>query len=213
MVPGGPTPHETATVLCEVEAGEHLSVGPYSVIGYDPSRLRGRFHGRDLQMATNARVIIGDNVTIGSHCVIEAGARIGNNCYIDHGSFVGADTTLSDDVMLRYRAQVHRRIIIGAGSIVGGFLCNDTILGAECDIFGSCVHNYIGVPRGTRELAPRLGRNVFVGFNAVVVGDVTLADNAVVRAGLLVTPDAVNPLNSDPIQSPSVLDRESLGGA
>jgi carbonic anhydrase/acetyltransferase-like protein (isoleucine patch superfamily) len=211
--PRHPGVSDQATILAEVHGAEDLSVGPYSVIGFDPGPSRSRFHGRTLNIAEIPTVTIGRNVTIGSHCVIEAGVTIGNDCYIDHGSFVGAGATLGQGVMLRYRAQVHRRVSIGSASIVGGFLCNDAVLGDACDFFGACVHNYVGVSRGTREQAPRLGNRVFVGFNAVIVGGVVLDDEAVVRAGVVVKLPNLPAGNLDPIQSPQTLDPHQLGGA
>ena len=158
-------------------------------------------------MASTAAVLIGRDVTIGAHCVIEAGVVIGDGCYIDHGCFVGAGTSLDAGVHLRYRAQVYRRVSIGGRSIVGGFVCNDTVLGDDCDFFGACVHDYISVPRGAVEPAPRLGDRVFVGFNAVIVGDVWLPDGTLVPAGDVVRrPHASSPDASILAQRPLVSD-------
>jgi UDP-3-O-[3-hydroxymyristoyl] glucosamine N-acyltransferase len=170
-----------------VHLGQEVSIGPFTVIGFDPTALRARFHRRPLSCASRPDVQIGDGVTIGAHCVIEAGVVIHDNCYIDHGSFVGADSVLEEGTFVRYRAQIHRRVRIGPRTIVGGFVCNDVTMGADCDFFGMCVHRYIGVGRGAIEAAPRLGDRVFVGFNAVVAGAVVLADDAIVKAGVVIS--------------------------
>jgi UDP-3-O-[3-hydroxymyristoyl] glucosamine N-acyltransferase len=175
-----------AEILPDVELGTDVAVGPFSVIGYNPASSRSRFHGREL-VFSDSGTRIGNRVTIGAHCVIERGAIIGDDCFIDHGSFVGAGTIIESGVFVRYRAQIYRRVRIGERSVVGGFICNDVIMGSGCDFFGICVHRYVGAERGAREPAPQLGRQVFVGFNAVIAGPVALPDETVVTAGAVVT--------------------------
>lgn len=190
------SPH--AEIIGEVKLGRDTEIGAFSVVGFDPSRSRSRFHAKSLNIPKELSVSIGNNVTIGSHCVIETGVTIADGCYIDHGCFIGADTKLEEGVFLRYRAEVYRRVALGARSIVGGFICNDVVLGEECDFFGTCVHNYIGAARGMIEPSPNIGNRVFVGFNAVIVGPVTIPDNAVIKAGTVVSEHG-----SDPIDTPA----------
>lgn len=185
---------DSAQLIGQIEISDEVAIGPFTVIGFDPSPSRERFHRSEILPPVNQTVVIGKGVTIGANCIIERGAVIGDNCYIDHGSFIGSDTVLGEATFVRYRAQIHRRVNIGPESIVGGFVCNDTQIGRNCDFFGSCVHHYIGIPRGTVEPAPRIGNNAFVGFNAVVAGPVVVPDRAIIRAGAIVSPRTLNEL-------------------
>ncbi len=76
-------------LLCDLEA--------------DP--LMTRFEdGRRVLTAANMGVEIGDNVTLGSHVVINRGVsrptRIGNRVYIWHHSIIGHDCIIGDDVCI-----------------------------------------------------------------------------------------------------------------
>lgn len=70
-------------------------------------------------------VTLGDNVAVGAHVTIEAGASIGDgtalcpNVYIGNDSSVGADTVLAQGVVIRRRCTVGSRVRIGPNSVIG----------------------------------------------------------------------------------------------
>lgn len=71
------------------------------------------------QLGENVQVgpgsVIGPNTQVGDNCVIHAGVCIGPDCEI------GADCTLFPKVVLYERSIVGRRVILHAGSVIGGF--------------------------------------------------------------------------------------------
>ncbi|MCS5449774.1 serine acetyltransferase [Enterobacter huaxiensis] len=65
-------------------------------------------------------------------------------------------------------------IVIGKGVIVG----------KSCTIYQNVT---IGVSNNKKEIYPRIGDNVIVYASAIIIGDVTIGDGAVIGAGCIVT--------------------------
>jgi len=112
---------------------------------------------------TNARIepgaIIRDQVTIGDHAVIMMGA------VINIGAEIGAGTMIDMGAVLGGRATVGTNAHIGANAVLAG------------------------VVEPASATPVRIGNNVTVGANAVVLEGVQVGDNAVVGAGAVVTKD------------------------
>jgi UDP-3-O-[3-hydroxymyristoyl] glucosamine N-acyltransferase len=68
---------------------------------------------------------IADDVRIGEHVAVRAGATIGNGCSIESGCHIGVDVTLGEDcwiganVTLQAKCTIGNRVIIHAGTVVG----------------------------------------------------------------------------------------------
>lgn len=78
----------------------------------------------------------------------------------------------------------------GADIWHGSVVINGNI-GADCCFHGT---NTIGIKSNDRNLAcPNLGNRVDVGVGAMIVGDVTIADNCVIGAGAVVTKSCFEP--------------------
>lgn len=111
----------------------------------------------------NARIepgaIIRDQVTIGDNAVVMMGA------VINIGAVIGAKTMIDMGAVLGGRAIVGENSHIGANAVLAG-----VIEPASAD-------------------PVRIGNNVTVGANAVVLEGVQVGDNAVVGAGAVVTKD------------------------
>lgn len=70
--------------------------------------------------------VIGENVSIGPNCVVQAGAKIGNGttlvaqCYVGHDAVIGDNCVIYPLVMIRERCILGNRVILQSGVIIGG---------------------------------------------------------------------------------------------
>ena len=117
----------------------------------------------DKKAVNDARIepgaIIRDQVTIGDNAVIMLGA------VINIGAEIGAGTMIDMGAILGGRAIVGKNSHIGAGAVLAGVI----------------------EPASAEPV--RVGDNVLVGANAVVIEGVQIGDGAVVAAGAIVTKD------------------------
>jgi bifunctional UDP-N-acetylglucosamine pyrophosphorylase / glucosamine-1-phosphate N-acetyltransferase len=160
--------------------------------------------GNDVFVDVNAVfegvVSLGDNVQIGSNCVIQnstigAGSVILPNSVIEQ-STVGADCRVGPFARLRPETVLHgqnhvgnfveiKKSTIGMGSKVNHLTyIGDTIMGAHCNIgAGTITCNYDGAYKHQTHI----GNNVFVGSDTQLVAPVRVGDNMTIGAGTTVT--------------------------
>ncbi|NLE75724.1 MAG: hypothetical protein GX605_03085, partial [Chloroflexi bacterium] len=69
-----------------VVLGEGVQIGPYSLIGLPTDEADGE----------SRQTVIGDGVSIGAHCVVEAGASLGAGVRLGHGTVIGGDAAIAD---------------------------------------------------------------------------------------------------------------------
>lgn len=68
---------------------------------------------------------LGEEISIGAHVVIEAGARIGSRVILLPGVYIGRDSDIGDDsclypnVVVREAVQLGQRVIVHAGAVIG----------------------------------------------------------------------------------------------
>ena len=175
----------------------------------DPARIdvRGTLRcGQDVVVDVNAvfegEVSLGDGVSIGPNCVIK-------NASIAAGSAILAGTNIEDaeigpQASIGPLARLRPGTRLGANTKIGNFVetknaimgegskanhlayLGDVEMGSGCNIgAGTIVCNYDGVNKHKT----KLGDNVFIGSNSVLIAPVKLADNAFVAAGSAVTRD------------------------
>ncbi len=114
MTPAKTEIHPTAIVASDMQLGENVTVGPYTIVEED--------------------VQIGDGTTIDSHARIGCGARIGKNCHIHHCAAVG---TAPQD--LKYAGE-KTELYVGDRTVIREFATvnrgtdhrKKTIVGADC---------------------------------------------------------------------------------
>lgn len=185
-------------------AGRLLAAG---VTVMDPARfdVRGELDvGEDTVIDVNCvfagRVVIGRDVQIGAHCVIEDaviddGAIIAPFTHIQ-GAHVGTEARVGPFARLREgtdlgaRARVGnfvetKKTRLGAGSKANHLAyLGDATLGEDCNVgAGTITCNYDGIDKHPTTM----GDGVFVGSNSTLVAPVTLADRAYVAAGSTIT--------------------------
>ncbi len=173
----------------------------------DPARfdLRGTLAcGRDVFIDVGCifegEVTLGDEVTIGAHCVIrnariEAGAAIHPFTHIE-GATVGAGALVGPYARLRTGAQLGPEVHIGNfvevknSTLARGAKANhlaylgDATVGERVNFgAGSITANYDGANKHRTVI----GNDVHVGSNCVLVAPVTLGDGATIGGGSTIT--------------------------
>lgn len=97
-------------------------------------------------------------------------ARIMNKSWNKVGIYVGSPKSLGNGITF-----YHGNIIINGGAS----------LGCGCKLHGNnCIGNK---GRNDGNKCPKIGKNVDIGFGAVIIGNLTIADNCVIGANAVVT--------------------------
>lgn len=170
-------------------------VHPSAVIG-EPFR---RYQFGRIADFECGKISLGENLYVGAHAIIGNGAKIGDNCVIDHQCIIEPNAVIENGCLLIYRAIVGGDAVIGEGCVIGGFVAERCVVGRGCRIFGKVVHNQhdTTVPWDefeTPEPSARFGDYCFVGFDALIIGGVSVGERAYVCANAVVTKD-VPPLH------------------
>jgi acetyltransferase-like isoleucine patch superfamily enzyme len=133
-----------SSVVCDyscVEVGNNVVIHPGCVLGYPGFGFVRDAHGEYMNFPHIGKVLIGDDVYIGSNCVIDRGAltdttirkgtKIGNIVLIAHGvqigerviivdqSIIAGSTRIGDDVWIGPKVCVRDNITIGNGALIG----------------------------------------------------------------------------------------------
>lgn len=66
---------------------------------------------------------------------------------------------------------------------------HETIIGANCTLRHSTTIGNKKLPDGSYSSSPQIGNNVEIGSNVVILGPITVGDNAVIGAGSVVVKD------------------------
>lgn len=173
----------------------------------DPTRvdIRGEVRlGQDVQIDINVvlagRVELGNNVTIGAHCILTnvvigddsvihpfshlEGCNLGQAVSIGPFARLRPGTKLADRVRIGNFVET-KQAVIGLGSKVNHLsYIGDTVMGQDCNIgAGAITCNYDGVNKHQTHIGDR----VFVGSDSQLIAPVTLEDDATIGAGSTIT--------------------------
>jgi bifunctional UDP-N-acetylglucosamine pyrophosphorylase/glucosamine-1-phosphate N-acetyltransferase len=169
--------------------------------------IRGSLHcGRDVSIDINVlfegRVLLGDDVTIGAHCVIrdatiEAGVQVRPFTHIE-GATIKAGAEIGPYARLRPGAEIGEQAKVGNfvevknASLGTGAKANhltylgDATVGAWSNVgAGTITCNYDGANKYRTEL----GEGVFIGSNSTLVAPLSVASGGFVAAGSTITDD------------------------
>jgi UDP-3-O-[3-hydroxymyristoyl] glucosamine N-acyltransferase len=125
--------------------------------------------------------VLGDGVSIGPHCVVEAGACLGARAVLMAGCVVGCDARVGEDTLLYPRVVVREECVIGARCIVHA----GAVIGADGFGFAFDAGRYQKVPQVGNVV---IGDDVEIGANTCIdrattdstrIGDGTKIDNLV----------------------------------
>lgn len=134
--------HAHVSICDYTVIGDNVVINPNTVIGGDAFYFKKRQNGHTSwdKLKTAGRVVIEDDVEIGSGCTIDRGAtgdtiigkgtKIDNLVHIGHGAVIGKNcliaaqcgiagkTILEDEVILWGQVGVNKELVIGKGAIV-----------------------------------------------------------------------------------------------
>ena len=162
----------------------------------------GRDVSIDINVLFEGQVILGDDVTIGAHCVIrnatiEAGVQVRPFSHIDgatikSGAEIGPYARLRPGTEVGEQAKVGNFVEIKNASLGTGAKANhltylgDATVGAWSNVgAGTITCNYDGANKYRTEL----GEGVFIGSNSTLVAPLSVASGGFVAAGSTITDD------------------------
>lgn len=156
--------------------------------------------------------VVGKGVRIAQNAVVMDGVRIGDgtvifpNVYVGHGSHLGADCLLYPNVVIRERTEIHDRVVIQPGAVIGsdGFgyheskgrivkqeqygivvLEDDVEIGANVTIDRARLHE-TRIGRGTKiDNLVQIAHNVHVGEQTMLVSQVGVAGSTRLGRGVI----------------------------
>ena len=111
------------------------------------------------------------------------------NARIEPGAIIRDQVTIEDNAVVMMGAVINIGAEIGSGSMIdmGAVLGGRAIVGKNSHIGAGAVLAGVIEPASAEPV--RIGDNVLVGANAVVIEGVQVGDNAVIAAGAIVTKD------------------------
>jgi len=124
---------------------------------------------------------VGENASIGAHCVVEDGAHIGANVVLMPGCYVGVQASIGDDSLLYPQVTVREECVIGSRCI----LHSGVVVGSDGFGFAFDAGRYHKVPQVGIVV---VGDDVEIGANTTIdrattdatrIGDGTKIDNLV----------------------------------
>lgn len=138
--------------------------------------------------------IIGPNNYIGYGSIIGTGCQLSGNVIVDDMCLLESRVIIGENTLITHRAQVCNDVEIGKNCVIGGFIAERTLVGNSSRIFGRIVHKQDNPCCGwdddeSTEQSPVIKNNVFIGFDALIIGGVTLDSNSYICAGAIVTKD------------------------
>lgn len=131
--------HPNVTIYDHSVIGNNVTIHASSVIGSDGLYFKRRPEGYD-KLISGGRVVIEDNVEIGSACTIDKGVTsdttigqgtkfdnqihvghdtvVGKNCLFAAQVVLGGCTVIEDDVILWGQVSVQKDVVVGKGAVV-----------------------------------------------------------------------------------------------
>ncbi|MFD2148210.1 serine acetyltransferase [Mucilaginibacter antarcticus] len=112
--------------------------------------------------------------------------------------------------------EIPRKTVIGRGlSLYHGqalVVNQGVIIGDNCTLRNSVTIGHKKLADGSFSPCPRIGNNVDIGANVVIIGDIVIGDNVIIGAGSVVTKSI--PANSTAVGNPArILDKKEESSA
>lgn len=139
----------------------------------------------DRMVDTTTRIKHGALLQSGT--TIYSGCEIAEDAICEDNALIRWDTKIGQKTKIMFGAFIGSYITIGHHCRIGGFCCNDTVIGNYTTSFGELTHSYTKYGGGRRDPAPRLGDRVTVGFGVQIIGGVTIGDGSYIVANSVVS--------------------------
>jgi len=142
-------------------------------------------HGRNFEMGefsvVEPDVIVGDNVTIGHHCLLKSGTRFGSNIdFADYCKTTGI-CYVGNNVNIRTGSCISKSVIVEDKAFIGASVMTSHTK--------NIYHQRPQMPR--IQLLTRIGYGAVVGSRTNLSAGVTIGDNVVIGYGSIVTKDVL----------------------
>jgi len=182
----------------EIKTGDRVYIGEQCALGcIKELRIRNRRGDDSVESVSSVEeeptpVVIEDDCIVMNHVTIFEGSHIGSETFIQDYCRIGYDVDIGESVRVQYGAYICDRISVGADSIISGFVCDGTQIGEEATVMGVLVHEYAEPHRGwweSDEQPPKIKDNAVIGYNATIVGGVTIGNHSYIAANATVTED------------------------
>ena len=121
--------------------------------------------------------VIGNNFTTGHFVLIREGNRIGNNVVVGTNSILEGNCRIGNNVVIHSNVQLGEGTIIEEGSWIGPGCVTLLTLHPRCKYKEKC------------NKASKIGKNVVVGANSIIMPGISVGDGAMIGAGSIVTKD------------------------
>jgi bifunctional N-acetylglucosamine-1-phosphate-uridyltransferase/glucosamine-1-phosphate-acetyltransferase GlmU-like protein len=143
---------------------------------------------------TGDKAEIGRGAWIGDFCSVGRGVTIGDYSIIQEYSAIEDGARIGSHVLIRQRTNICGGVQIGDHCIVYGHFAEGVTIGSNCRVFGQFIHQQLDPTKGwddpgSEEPSAVVRDGAFVGWNAIVIGPVVIAENSYVCAGAIVTRD------------------------
>lgn len=122
---------------------------------------------------------IGANTRIWQHCVVLEGAVIGENCNINYNVFIENDVVIGNNVTVK----------------CGVYLWDGIVIEDNVQIGPNVTFTNDKYPRAKEPFElrqTRIMKNASIGAASVILGGITIGENAMIGAGSIVTKDVPN---------------------
>lgn len=140
-----------------------------------------------LDDAASVTTEVGAGSILRRFCVIYEGVKTGPMLDCAHNVVIREHCTLGQNVELGPFTYIKQDCQVGDHSRIAGELCDRTIVGRYCTVYGRTVHKFYSGISGLKEESPRLEDGVVVGREACVIGPVIIERLSLVGAGSVVT--------------------------
>jgi len=156
----GVTVGEYAVIKSCVSIGPGSNVGAYTILGSSGFGFERDERGVPLRFPHLGRVVIGEEVDLGSHCCVDRGAlgdtvvdrfvKCDHHTYIAHGAHIGASTLVMSGARLNGSSKVGERCWVGTSALIkeGVRIGEDTTVGMGSVVISDVSRNstVAGVP-------------------------------------------------------------------
>ncbi len=137
---------------------------------------------------------VGPGAYVGYYSLVGAGSIVEAGVIVDDFSVIECGVRLGSGTLVIYRAQICNDARIGRDCVIGGFVAERSVIGDRCRVLGKLVHSQHNpcLPWDSpdaEENSAVVEDDVFIGFDALVIGAITVGAGAYVCAGALVTRD------------------------
>jgi carbonic anhydrase/acetyltransferase-like protein (isoleucine patch superfamily) len=142
--------------------------------------------------AVEEQTVIRRNAFIGHYTVIGAGTIIDEGAVIDDSNVIECEVYIGKSTLVTYQSQVCNEARIGINCVIGGFVGERVVVGDRSRVFGKIVHSQHNPSLpwdapDSEEKSAEIESDVFIGFGAIVVGEVRVGRGSYVCPGAIVT--------------------------